>query len=125
MFSDCGPGCGRRDVGAELNRALRSGRRELDDPKTVIKGEIGVEAPSQALVEALRTIDVGPGNDRDLELQLDAHGVRGLRGVFTDRFCAAHCHLLIVCEWSHTPATLCTATFAASSCRVAPSTRLK
>ena len=41
-------------------------------------GEIGVEPPPQALVEALGAIDVGHRNDDDLELQIDRRRRRDL-----------------------------------------------
>jgi len=44
-------GRGRRDVRAELDRAPRSGRRELNDPEAVIEGEVGVEPPPEFPVE--------------------------------------------------------------------------
>src|SRR5581483_5307082 len=52
------PGRGRRDIGAELDRAPRAGRRVLDDPEAVIEGEVGVEPPPQPFVELLRAVDV-------------------------------------------------------------------
>ena len=67
---------GRRDVRAELDRAPRAGRRELDDPEAVIESEIGVQPPPQAPVEALGAIDVGHRNDDDLELQIDRRSSR-------------------------------------------------
>src|SRR6267378_2982733 len=92
---------GRRDVRAELDRAPRAGRRELDDPEAIIESEIGVQPPPQALVEALGAIDVGHRNDDDLELQIAAHrrGHHGLRGL----------------GMSGTPAPLASRAFAAAS----------
>ena len=55
--------------------------------KSVTDGEIGVEPPPQALVEALGAIDVGHRDDDDLELQIDRRRVR-------DRVA---CSLLSVC----------------------------
>ena len=42
----------RGHLRAELDRRARAGRRELDDPEAVVEGEVGVEPPPQALVEA-------------------------------------------------------------------------
>ena len=53
--------------------------------------EVGVQPPPQPLVEALGAIDVGHGNDDDLELQIDLAGDRA-GVVFSLRFGA----LLIV-----------------------------
>src|SRR5581483_11250604 len=38
---------GRRDIRAELDRARRPGRCELDHPETVVEGEVGVETPAE------------------------------------------------------------------------------
>ena len=46
--------------------------------KSVADGEIGVQPPPQALVEALGAIDVGHRNDDDLELQIDRRSGRDL-----------------------------------------------
>jgi len=54
-------GRGRGDVRAELDRTSRTGWRELDDPKTVVEGEVGVESPPELRVERLRSIDVRDG----------------------------------------------------------------
>jgi hypothetical protein len=64
-------GRGRRDVRAELNRAPRAGRCELDDPEAVIEREVRVEPPPEAPVELLRAIDIRDGDDDHLELQVD------------------------------------------------------
>src|SRR5262249_10520768 len=63
-------GRGWRDLRAELDRARRAGRRELDDSEAVVEGEIGVQLPPQAPVEALGAVDVGHRDDDDLELCL-------------------------------------------------------
>src|SRR5262249_13028716 len=42
----------RRDVRAELDRAPRSWRGELDDSKPVIETEVGVEPPPEVAVES-------------------------------------------------------------------------
>ena len=54
-------GRSRRDVGAELDRAPRAGRRELDDPETVIEREVGVEPPPEVPIEFLRAVGVWTG----------------------------------------------------------------
>ena len=81
---------GRRDPLAEDDRARRAGRCQLHRPPVVTDGEIGVQPPPQALVEALGAIDVGHRNDDDLELQIDRRGGRDLGCVFIARLCAAH-----------------------------------
>ena len=65
------PGAGRRDARAELDRAAGAGRRELDYAERVAAADVGVEPPPEALVELLRAVDVGDGDDDDLELQVD------------------------------------------------------
>jgi hypothetical protein len=52
----------RRHFRAELDGAPRAGRRELDDPKTVIEAEVGIEPPPELLVELLGPINI---RDRD------------------------------------------------------------
>ncbi len=63
-----GAGRGRRDARAELDRALRARRRELDDAKVVTSGAVGVESPAEVSVELLRMVDIRDGNDNHLEL---------------------------------------------------------
>ena len=67
-------GRGRRDVRAELDRARRARRRELDDPEAVIEGEVGVEPPSEPPVELLRAVDIRDGDDDHLELHVHDAG---------------------------------------------------
>src|SRR5215217_1697898 len=62
---------GRRAPGAELDRARRAWRRELDAPKRVTDHEVGIESPAQAAVETLGAIDVRNRDDHDLELHID------------------------------------------------------
>ena len=69
-------GRGRRDLRAELDRAPRAGRRELDDPEAVIEREVGVEPPPEFRVELLRAVDIRDGDDDDLELQVDFGNAR-------------------------------------------------
>jgi hypothetical protein len=40
----------------------------LDDPEAVIEAKVGVEPPTQALVELLRAIDIRDGDDDRFEL---------------------------------------------------------
>ena len=65
-----GAGRGVGDLRAELDRGARAGRRELDDAEAVVEREVGVEPPSEALVERLRAVGVGDGNHDDLELHV-------------------------------------------------------
>jgi hypothetical protein len=69
-------GRGRRHVRTELNGTPRARRRELDDPEPVVKGKVGVEPPSEALVELLSPVDIGDGDDERLEFHVDAHDTR-------------------------------------------------
>src|SRR5262245_22762060 len=87
---------GRRDVRAELDRAGRARWRELDDAEAVSESVVGVQPPSELFVEVLGAIDVGHGDDDDLEFLIDRR--------------VAHCDL--------------PAAFAASAPRLSPSTRL-
>jgi hypothetical protein len=59
-------GDGRRHVLTEDDRRVGAGRRELDDVEVAV-GELGVEPPAEARVEALRPVDVGDGQLHDLE----------------------------------------------------------
>ncbi len=72
-------GRGRRDVRAELDRAPRAGRRELDDPEAVIEGEVGVEPPPEVSIELLRAVDIRDGDDEHLELLIDSREFRNSR----------------------------------------------
>jgi hypothetical protein len=62
----------RCDLRAELHRAPRAGRRELDDSEAVIEGEVCIEPPPKVLVELLRAVDIRDGDDEHLELQVDS-----------------------------------------------------
>src|SRR4030095_5477354 len=64
----------RRGCLAEVNRTWRARRRELHHPELFTDGEVGVEPPTQAAVEALGAIDVGHGDDYGLELEIDRSG---------------------------------------------------
>ena len=48
-----GSGFRLRDLGAELERAGRPGRRELHHAETIVEGEVGVEPPSETGIERL------------------------------------------------------------------------
>src|SRR6202042_214639 len=52
----------RRHLRAELDRAPRARRRELDDAETVVKWEVGVQPRPKLLVELLRAIHIRDGN---------------------------------------------------------------
>src|SRR5260370_10000138 len=54
------------------------GGRELDDANVLCRGVIRVEPPTQELVELLGSLDVGHGDDVDLEVYGDSRyaGVR-------------------------------------------------
>ena len=74
-----GPRLSRRPALAELDRALRVGRRHLHRPEVVADDQVDVEPPSKALIEALRPIDIGDGQRHDLELHVDRAQFRALR----------------------------------------------
>jgi hypothetical protein len=57
----------RREALAEVDRALRVGRSELHRPDLVAEGQVGVQPPSDAPIEALRPIDIGNGQRHHLE----------------------------------------------------------
>ena len=63
--------------------------------QSVTGGEIGVQPPPQAPVEALGAIDVGHRNDDDLEFRVDRPGARDLGCLFV-----AHCVLLMCKAWT-------------------------
>jgi hypothetical protein len=67
---DRAPGPGRGEALAEVNRALRVGRRELHDPEVVADGKVGIQPPAEVLVEALGPVDVGDIQRHDLEVQI-------------------------------------------------------
>src|SRR5215475_13506546 len=73
-----GPWRSRGEALAEVDRALRARRRELHPPDVVANAEVGVQPPAEALVEALRPVDIGDRlGDRqrhDLEPQRDGRG---------------------------------------------------
>ena len=69
---------GRRDSVAEDDRGLRAGRRQLHDPEVLTGDEVGIQPPAQLLVEVLGPIDVGDGQNDDLELHVHQLGFVGL-----------------------------------------------
>src|SRR6185312_5331210 len=71
-----GAGGGGGKVGAEVNRALGSRRRELDYV-VVARAEVGVKPPSEAAVEFLRAVHVRDRDGDDLELHVDLRDTRG------------------------------------------------
>jgi hypothetical protein len=80
-----GAGCCRGDVPAEDDRGAGAGGRELDHAPVAARREVGIEPPAEAGVESLGAIDVGNGDDDDLELHVDRP-----RGIPLNRLSAAH-----------------------------------
>src|ERR1700730_7465107 len=72
---------GRRYLRAELERTPRAGRRELDDPESVVEWEIDVEPPPKLCVKRFRAINIRDWNDDHLELHVHFRGTRA-----ADRF---------------------------------------
>ena len=72
---------GRRYLRAELDRAPRAGRRELDDPESVVEWEICIEPPPKLCVKRFRAINIRDWNDDHLELHVHFRGTRA-----ADRF---------------------------------------
>src|SRR3954453_9377237 len=66
-----GSGFHRRDALAEMDRALRVGRRHLHLPEVVTDDQVDVQPPSQALIEALCAIDIRDGHRHHLERHVD------------------------------------------------------
>src|SRR5215813_5535024 len=67
---------GRRESLAERDRGPRARGCELDDAKALHRGDVAVEVPTQALIEFLGSVDVGHGDDHDLELHVDPPDAR-------------------------------------------------
>ena len=63
-------GGGRGESGAESDRGRGARRRELDYAEAVQRGGVAVEPPAQALVELLGSVDVGDGDDLDLQVKI-------------------------------------------------------
>src|SRR5277367_3011027 len=89
-----GARCRRRQLGAELDRARRTWRRELDDAEAVVEGEVGVEPPAEARVELFRAIDVCNRNGQGLKLQIYSWHTRPPGDGFALRLSNAHGWLL-------------------------------
>ncbi len=90
-------GRGGRESQTERDRCPGAGRRELNDPKPVHRGDVVVQPPPQALVEPLGAIDVGHRNDVHLESHVDLPDVRVVARVYLG---GGHgCYLL--CEEKH------------------------
>jgi hypothetical protein len=66
--------------------------RSAVDANAVKRGDVVVEPPAQALVEPLSSVDVGHGDDVDLEVHVDLPDGRAAAGVVY--FGSAHCCLL-------------------------------
>src|ERR1700686_2319383 len=67
---------GRRYLRAELDRAPRAGRRELDDPESVVEGEICIEPPPKLCVKRFRAINIRDWNDDHFDLHVHFHSTR-------------------------------------------------
>src|SRR6266851_1760607 len=61
---------GRRDPGAEDDRALGGGRGQLHHPEVLTGGAVGIQPPAQRLVEVLGLVHVGHGHHHDLEFHV-------------------------------------------------------
>src|SRR5256885_741472 len=55
----------------QMYRGRRSRRGQLNGARSVAPDEVGVEPPAELAVEAPGAIDVGNGQDGDLELHVD------------------------------------------------------
>jgi hypothetical protein len=64
-----------------VTEAPDPGGGELNDAKAVHRGDVVVEPPAQVLVELLGSVDVGHGDDLDLEVHVDLPGGRVAAGV--------------------------------------------
>src|SRR5581483_12013658 len=58
-------------------------RRDLDDPRVVVEGEVGVEPPAEAFVEGLRSLHVCDGEHRHFKAQRRGRGTGNLRRSFS------------------------------------------
>ena len=79
------PGAAAVTFFAEDDRAAGAGRRELDHAEVVAPGEVGVEPPTQAAIEALGAIGVRNRDDDDLKPHVDSPRSRGLELIFAAR----------------------------------------
>src|ERR1700686_4030620 len=69
---------GRRYLRAELYRAPRAGRRELDDPESVVEWKICIEPPPKLCVKRFRAINIRDWNDDHFKLHVDFRGTRAI-----------------------------------------------
>src|SRR5215472_1594360 len=67
---------GRRYLRAELDRAPRAGRRELDHPESVVEWEICIQPPPKLCVKRFRAINIRDWNDDHLELHVHFRATR-------------------------------------------------
>src|SRR5215831_14635850 len=79
---------------AECDRARRTWGRELDDANALCWGDIGVEPPTQALVEQLGSLDVRDWDDVDLKLHVDSRDAGLILLLFNAADCLTHVILL-------------------------------
>jgi CheY-like chemotaxis protein len=79
---------------AEVNRALRAWRCELNDAEVVTDDEVGVEPPAEATVKALGALDVRNRDGDGLELHGDRPCSWGLDSSFGALHGIAHVNLL-------------------------------
>jgi hypothetical protein len=84
-----GTWCYRREVGAELDRAARTRRGELDQTEFV-GSPVGVKAPPQSSIELLSAINIRDGDDDYLKPHVDAPGLGGPSGVAAAVLGGAH-----------------------------------
>src|SRR6202011_4387014 len=67
---------GRRHLRAELDRAPRARRRELDDPESVVEWEICIKPPPKLCVKRFRAINIRDWNDDHFELHIHSRATR-------------------------------------------------
>src|SRR3954447_8648233 len=90
----------------DLDRASRVGRRELHRADVVADDQVDVQPPSEALVEALRPIDLGDGQRHYFEIHVHALSARRPARRFTAYVGAAHLNLHVGgCALSRHPAS--------------------
>src|SRR5262249_24075280 len=67
---------GGRYLRAELDRAPGAGRRELDDPESVVEWKIRIEPPPKFRVKRFRAINISYWNDDHIELHVHFRATR-------------------------------------------------
>ena len=92
---------GRGEPRAERDRGRGARGRELDAAKAFQRGGVVVQPPTQALVELLGPVDVGHGDDVDLELHVDLPD----RGVEARGLCFGGAHDNLLVAWMVARAT--------------------